>query len=274
MTDRADPIRDEDLVAYLDGELSRPERSLLETRLSDDPTARSRLDELRAGGRPFAEAFDAVLEAAPSDRLQRLLAQAVRNDTVLEKPRWTSPHFGQRLGAIAAAVLIFIGGALVGVNLPGMVPKAEIDAETLNTPNGWRATVADYLNLYTRDTLADIPDDAALREEELAFVGDKLSLDLSTEKVALPDLALKRSQIYSLEGRPLAQIIYLPKDGEPVAFCIIQGGEKPEQRPTFESREGKNVIYWSTADHKFMLFGDLPKLQLESLADSLAARVV
>ena len=154
-----------------------------------------------------------------------------------------------------------------------MAPRGGIEAENLDAPDGWRAVVADYLNLYTRDTLADIPDDPTLREKELAFVGNKLSLDLSTEKVALPDLALKRSQIYSLEGRPLAQIVYLPKDGDPVAFCIIQGGQKTEQRPAFESREGKNVVYWSNADHKFMLFGDLPKSQLEPLANSLAARL-
>lgn len=272
MIERANPVSDENLVAYLDGELSQPERSVLEARLVADPAARSRLEHLRAGDRPFAGAFDAVLRAAPSDRLQSLLDQAVRDRR--EPGRgWTLLHVNRRLAAIAAAVLLFIGGVLIGVNLPGMAPKGDIEAESLDTPDGWRTAVADYLNLYTRNTLADIPDDPALREKELAFVGDKLSLPLSAGKVALPGLVLKRSQIYSLGGRPLAQIAYLPGDGGPVSLCIIVDKNGLTERPAFENRQGKNIVYWSGAGYQFMLIGGLPRSRLEPLASSLAARL-
>lgn len=271
MTERADHISDEELVAYLDGELSQAQRNMIVRRLEVDQSVKARLDHLRAGGRPFAEAFDAVLRAAPSDRLQNLLEQAVRDDRAPTVERtW---HFDRRLAAVAAALLLFIGGALVGINLPGITPIGESESESLNTPDGWRAVVTDYLNLYTRDTLADIPDDPALLDKQLAFVGAKLSLDLSPEKVALPDLALKRSQIFVLGGEPLAQIVYLPMEGGPVAFCIIRGSDNAEQAPTFENRQGKNVVYWSKAEHKFMLVGDLPRSQLVPFAKSLAARV-
>jgi anti-sigma factor RsiW len=271
MTERANVVSDEELVAYLDDELSRVERSAIESRLNADPGARVRLEYLRAGDRPFAEAFDAVLRAAPSERLQDILREAARGQR--------EPKFGRalrvdrRLAAIAAAIVLFVGGALVGANLPGVAPISESESESLDTPDGWRAVVTDYLNLYTRDTLADMPDDPALLDKQLAFVSAKLSLDLSPEKVALPDLALKRSQVFALGGKPLAQIVYLPMDGGPLAFCIISSGDSAEQSQTFESRQGRNIVYWSKAGHKFMLVGDLPKSQLEPLATSLAARV-
>ena len=60
---------------------------------------------------------------------------------------------------------------------------------------GWRATVAEYLTLYRRDTFANLPEDRSLRETELKTVGDKLALPLSVDKLALDDLALKRLQL-------------------------------------------------------------------------------
>jgi len=272
MTEKANVVSDEELVAYLDDELSRAERSAIESRLNADPAAKERLEYLRAGDRPFAEAFDAVLRAAPSDRLRDILRESARGRPESNLGRaW---HVDRRLAAIAAAIVLFVGGVVVGANLPAVEPISESESESLDTPDGWRAVVTDYLDLYTRDTLADIPDDPALLDKQLAFVGDKLSLDLSTEKVTLPDLALKRSQIFALGGKPLAQIVYLPVDGSPVAFCIFRAGDDAEQTPTFENRQGKNIVYWSKAGHKFMLIGNLPKSELEPLANSLADRFI
>jgi len=271
MTEKANVVSDEELVAYLDDELSGAERSAIESRLNADPAAKERLEYLRAGDRPFAEAFDAVLQSAPSERLRDILLESARGRR--------EPEFGRawrvdrRLAAIAAAIVLFVAGAVVGANLPGVAPISESESESLDTPDGWRAVVTDYLDLYTRDTLANIAEDPALLDKQLAYVGAKLSLDLSSEKVALPDLALKRSQILDLEGKPLAQIVYLPMDGGPVAFCIIRSGNKAEQAPMFENRQGKNVVYWSKGGHEFMLVGDLSRSQLEPLATSLAARV-
>lgn len=270
MSERAGPIGDEDLVAYLDGELSPARRSLVETRVGDDPAVKARLAHLGAGDRPFADAFDAVLQDAPSDRLRDVLAKAARDrGSKGVATRW----YDRRLAAIAAAILLFVGGTLVGTYLPDVVQIGGSDVERLDTSDGWRAVVAEYLALYTRDTLADIPTDSALRDHELAFVGDKLSLELSADQVALPDLVLKRAQILALGGKPLAQIVYLSADGDPVAFCITEDRENSEQGPTFEIRQGKNIVYWSKAGYNFMLIGDLPRPQLTTLATSLAGRV-
>ena len=132
--------------------------------------------------------------------------------------------------------------------------------------------VAEYLTLYTRDTLANMPDDRSLRETELKSVGDKLALGLSVDKVALDGLALKRSQLFDLDGRALAQIAYLTSDDGPVAFCIIADGEGNRDL-SFEERQGKNVVYWSKGGHAFMLIGKLSRSALETFAASLAARV-
>jgi anti-sigma factor RsiW len=270
MIDRADHTSDEELVAYLDGELSPADQGALETQLGADPALKARLDQLAAGNRPFVESFEVLLRAAPSERLQNILAGVVADWPA--RNAGTGLHRNYRLAAIAAAILLFVGGAVVGTSLPGILPLGE--SENVGAPEGWRAVVADYLTLYTRDTLADIPDNTALREKELASVGGKLALELSTDKVQLPDLILKRSQIFALDGKPLAQILYLSPENGPVALCIMNDGDKPGEGLKFENRQGRNIVYWSKAGHKFMLIGNLPKSQLETLAASLAVRVV
>ena len=132
--------------------------------------------------------------------------------------------------------------------------------------------VAEYLTLYTRDTLANLPDDRSRHEAELKSVGDKLALGLSVDKVALDGLVLKRSQLFNLDGRPLAQIAYLTSDDGPVSFCIIADAVN-DRGPSFEERHGQNIVYWSKRGHAFMLIGDLPRRTLETLAASLAARI-
>src|SRR5207248_10153719 len=57
---------------------------------------------------------------------------------------------------------------------PRLLPEIQHATETERISGGWRAVVAEYLTLYTTDTLANIPDDAAVRARELEAVGNKL----------------------------------------------------------------------------------------------------
>lgn len=259
------------LVAYLDGELAEAERSAIETRLGADANLKARLEYMARGGRPFGECFDVLLREAPSGHLAKILESALA--TKPKRVVGDQRLHDHRLAQIAAAFVLFLAGGALGVSLPRLLPEIQHVADTERTSGGWRAVVAEYLTLYTNDTLANIPDDAAVRARELEAVGSKLALDLSFEKVVLPQLSLKRSQLFNLDGKPLAQIAYLsPRDG-PVAFCIIADGATDEAI-RFEQRGGENILFWSKAGHAFMLIGQMPRSGLEPLAASLAKRVI
>jgi anti-sigma factor RsiW len=274
MIDETHTSADPELLAYIDGVLSPAERQALEARLDGDPALKARLAELAAGGRPFAGAYDLLLRNAPRERLagapERARATFAATQQVVAPPRagrkWLAP--------LAAAVVLFLAGAAVGVGFTNLLPEGEIagDDESEASTDGWRAAVAEYLTLYTRDTLANLSDDKSQHEAELKSVGDKLALSLSVDKVTLAGLALKRSQIFDLDGRPLAQIAYLAPGDGPVAFCIIADAAK-DRELSFEERRGKNIVYWSKGGHAFLLIGNLARSTLETLAASLAARV-
>ena len=168
--------------------------------------------------------------------------------------------------------MIFLAGVAASLGFLHLAAKARIavgDASE-RTLDGWRAEVAEFMTLYTRDTRDNLPDDRSLRQAELKSVGDKLGL--SIDKVSLDGLVLKHSQLLNLGGRLLAHIAYLaPGDGL-VALCIINDGES-EHDLSFEQRKGQNIIYWSGGGRGFMLIGALSRSGLARLAASLAARV-
>jgi anti-sigma factor RsiW len=263
----ADPITDELLVAYVDGELPSDERSRVNQALATDPAVKSRFERL-AGTPSLKEPFGLLLEAAPADRLAALLRDA---EGKVAPPAAAGARQAIRpRAAIAAAILLFLAGGAVGIGLQSAV--LQVAGPATEEKENWRAAVADYLSLYTSDTLAAIPDDPEDRARELATAGAKLALPLDVGKVVLPDLALKRAQIFAFRDKPLVQVAYLSPTAGPVAFCIIENGQK-DAAPAFEEREGKGVVFWGKGGRGFMVIGNLPRDRLELLAETLAARI-
>jgi anti-sigma factor RsiW len=263
----AEPINDELLVAYVDGELPPDERSRVNHALATDPAVKTRFDRL-AGTPSLKEPFGVLLAAAPEDRLAAILEEAEAKAAPSAAPL-ARPTLRPR-AALAAAILLFLAGGAVGIGLQSAV--LQTGGSAAEEHENWRAAVADYLSLYTSDTLAGIPDNPDERARELAAAGAKLSLPLDVGKVVLPDLTLKRAQVFAFRDKPLVQVAYLSPATGPVAFCIIDNGQK-DAPPAFEEREGKGVVFWGKAGRGFMIIGNLPRDRLELLAETLAARI-
>lgn len=250
------------LTAYLDGALPAPARAALETRLAAEPALQARLDRLGRGGRDFRAAFDRLLAAAPEEKLAAMLVELSAKHAGAR----SASHL--RLGwamAFAAALAIFAAGGIAGYVLPMLTHQPA-------QPPGWRQVVAEYQGLTTTATLAAIPENVAMVSEELGAIGGKLALDLTQDKLTLPNAALKRAQLFEFRGRPLVQLAYLTVDNGPVALCIIANG-RPDEARAFEIREGFNIVFWTYRGHGYMLIGKVPRATLEAYADDLAARV-
>jgi len=247
--------RDEELTAYLDGELGVAERAALEDLLKQNPAIAARLEQLRAGSRPFAEAFAPLLRSAPTEKLTTIL----RNT---EAPPAKRPL---RAMLVAASLLLFIAGGVAGYAISVLSRSATA------APN-WRQVVAEYITLYVPDTLAGIPENRDAQAAQLAFLSEKVGVALDPEKVALPDRPLKVGLLLGFRDRPLAEILYLSPTEGPFAFCIIVNG-RPDQGFAFEEREGRNIVHWVKDGRGYMVIGKTPREELEALASDLASRI-
>jgi anti-sigma factor RsiW len=258
---------DEDLTAFIDGELTAEEAARIEAIVSEDESVAERLEFLARANLPFEQAFAPLLSEAPREKLEAMLA-AIPAQQNAKSDSASAPAFAARrrfLGALAASLVagITIDRAVIGIGR-NFVSKDE------NTE--WRAVVAEYISLYTPETLAGPVPTRDVQAAQLARLDEKLALALSPEAVALPGVDFKRAQLLQYDGKPLAQIAYLDPESGPMALCIVMSNAGRKQ-PDLESRKGMNVVYWSNETHAFMLIGHAAVDRMTAIADRVRVAV-
>ncbi|WP_283195355.1 anti-sigma factor [Rhizobium sp. AN80A] len=253
MTDKTTIPSDEELTAYLDGELPPTEAARLEALLETDAELAARLEFLSRASLPFAQAFDPLLSQAPKTELEAILSRL--SATPVATP---APSRRRFIGALAACLVagVIADRAFIGVS-------RQLAATDENSE--WRATVAEYIALYTPETLAGPVPSLASQQAQLAAVEARLGLSLSPEAVALSGIDFKRAMLLQYDDKPLAQLAYLDPETGPLALCIVRSddGARP---PNVEARKGMNVIYWSDKTHAFMLIGHASLERMKVLA--------
>ena len=266
--DRTDLADDGDLVAYLDGELPPKARAALEEKIARDPALANRLAVLQSGERPFRQAFDAVLEAAPAGRLAAMFDEELRRGKGRRPARRQLPAWA----AIAASFVMLVAGLGVGygvgsIGVPKFLEGAIGDREA--ELGAWGQMLASDLARYTPESLAMIGPEQAPSDDALKALGAKLDVALSADRLALPGLALKQARLLAFRGTPFIQLIYSDPQHGAVAFCIFAesgGVEAPESSRT----AGMNLVYWTDDRQSYMLIGSAPVPDLQNLAGSLA----
>jgi anti-sigma factor RsiW len=264
--------RDDDdavLVAFIDKELDESARRAVDARLAADADFRARLALLQEGGRPFAPAFQALLDEAPVHRLQASFAERIDREERLPTPiRGSLAWRMGRLG-VAASVILFCAGILIGHYGPSWFARSgEMVTRAADHDDDWRQAVAEYMSLYTRDTFVVEP---ASQDIELTTLSAKIDVALTPERLVLANLQFRGAQIFGFQGAPLVQLGYVDPTTGPVLFCIIHNFEADAAMKA-ERRGGFAVASWARAGRGYMLIGRLSPDQTADLAHSLETR--
>ncbi|RJT26215.1 anti-sigma factor family protein [Buttiauxella izardii] len=235
---------DELLVAYLDNQLSENERATLEERLVQDDYLAKRLAFFERTSLPFKTSFEPLLEEAPLEHLQTYLRPS------------PSPALSRR-NLIAAAVS-FLALGIIGDRAFLHFSQPE---------ENWRELVAQYMALYTPETLAETPTSQAL-ESQLQATGKQLGVPLSVANLTLPNITLKNARVLAYDEQRIAQITWLDTASGPLALCITRNTGKAMAAQS-EQRLGMNIVYWASQSHKFMVIGHGTAMQLSDIATQL-----
>ena len=253
---------DAELVALIDNELDGDAKGRMLARLAGDEELRKRYEALRDAGAPIAGSLEALLRQAPVSRLRAGLPPEVASRAV----RW--PFSGVALRDLAA-------GFVLGLLAAGAMAWAAINLapreESENYEN-WRSAVAEYTDLYTKETFSSQHPDPSLAEKELADVGERVGAHLTPESVALPDLRFTVAFMLAYDGSPLGAIAYVDKDGAPVMFCIIANGASDAPVRT-ERRSDLSVGWWSRGGRSHLVIGRMTEEHAAELARTLESRV-
>lgn len=135
----------------------------------------------------------------------------------------------------------------------------------------WRDDAERAFSLYGRDSL-EVSLDSQSNPE---FVRFQMSKALDRE-VSLPDLsaqglAFKRLQILQHEGAPLAQMLYLPTTGDPVALYAKAAESHARSSTTLHATEEIGMASWTHDGVAYLLAARLPEDRITELAKAVRA---
>jgi anti-sigma factor RsiW len=251
-------IDETDLLAYVDGRLSAERRAQVEAAAAGSPDLAARLHAIRASVLPYATAFAAETLPPVPPRLNARVAQLLSAD----------PHSWQRRGfrwpRLAAA---FAAGALccaVALKLLSTGPSL--------LPSGvppWIQAVADYQQLYSRETLANVSEDRQLSERVISDLRTVDGLNVRVPDLRSAGLTFKRVQRLSFNHQAVVQMAYLAERGEPVAVCVTRDS-RPDEAPRLHQMGELSSVAWRHDNLGYVLLGKGSPQALMALGRRLA----
>lgn len=256
------PYSDEALVAWLDGEMDPEDARRLESLLDNDPELAERVDELMKSQLDFDTAFAPLLDKAPEAKMQRQL------DALLAAPEQVpaaavAATSGVSRRSLIAASLSFL---VIGSGLGYLVRPAKT---TLSVSEKIRDLEAQYMSLYSAETLLDTDSSPAALQHGLARTAQDIGLRLHAQQLALPDAELKMVRMLRYDSTSIAQIAWFHAEYGPMALCI-----SPDEQPAAtglqrEQRHDMRLVWWHHGDYQFVLIGRNPDGELSASADVL-----
>lgn len=270
------------LIAYLDGELEAADYAEVEAALAADAETRARLVVLSETTALVRRAFDDVLhEPVPARLLAAALGEvspepaAPRDGNVvaLRKPPSLRDRASARVNrhpwasfAIAASILGLVVGTPVGYLFAGGGPD-DGSAQVASANPSWLDTLAGYHNLFiasadgAENAVFDVPAGSEKKD---------LPVDIRVPDLKPYDLVFHGARRIVLDGKPAFQFFYGGADHhKPAITVFVTSTSRPELAPTFERRDGVNLIYWRHLGHGYAIAGQADKGTMSSLANDI-----
>ncbi|HBF32219.1 anti-sigma factor [Rhizobium sp.] len=272
MTDKMHPSLDMPtdavLTAFIDGQLPPQEEASLLQQMNEDPQIAARVEFLSRASLNFSAAFQHLLDDAPLSKLQAQLDAIPSTDT--PPPRWVGANVnGGRRGFIGLLAASVVAGVFADRVWLATTSGDETDRDD---SAAWRAVVAQYMALYTRETLGLSQPAYAQQQAQLSSLNAQLGLSLTPEDIALPHFEFRRAQILAYDSKPLAQILYEDPQGRPMALCILRD-KSGAHAVTAEKRQSMTIAWWANRDYQALLIGHGTSRDINTLAESVRERL-
>jgi anti-sigma factor RsiW len=265
---RSAQFDDASLRRYLAGAAAPADAQAIETATARDPDLAERLRALDPLAAHLAPAAAALLKAAPADRLAAALDRMVTERRRARRQRLAA--FGAA-GALAAGIAAVALLSLWPLPQPGGTLETAATADPAAMP--WSQAVASYVRLMSADTFRATPMTAGQLSTSLQAAAAATGTDLTALVAQLPDLALARADILTLNGRPLAQLAFLDREGRVIAVCVLaRASAPPSPAPRREGQAmGLRFVLWDAGRDGRLVIGDAPAQVLSDIARRIGA---
>ncbi len=214
-------------------------------------------------------AASASVPVRSAARLKRRMTEAVTREPKaqpqqskkVQEDGKTSKILFQLFSALSLLIAGLVSGYYVQDYLGHETPVEAVPnlyAPVLN--GGWTTAVINHHSLLRRDVI----EAARVNQKNVSLIRNQLNSALGM-RVTIPDLSshgltFARAQILTHNNRKIAQITYLPEQGEPVSLYLRKSRKVAALNTG--ALGSVNMVHWAQDKNGFVLVGSLPHWKL------------
>ena len=256
------PIRENDLHAWLDGELPPAEKSEVEARLVENPEQAETAAAYRRQKQALHQAFDSVLDEPLPEALRALT----------ESPKVIRPNFVQGLLAggywqrIAAGILLLLGGGVAG-----WLGHAQYNSQMLAgqpVPLYRQAAIAHVV--FSPDIKRPVEISAEHEDQLVTWLSKRLGSAVRPPKLGALGYELIGGRLLPGNSGPVAQFMYHDVSGQRLTLYVSNENSTNRDTAFRFAQEGPvNVFYWIDGKFGYAISAGIPKDELARISSAV-----
>lgn len=243
-----DPIREDELHAWIDGRIAPDRRAAVEAWLAAHPEQRSRLDAYRTQDAVLRGALDAAVSGPVPERLERAAHR---------------PYPRYRLASLAAAALALIVGAGAGWGLRDAL---------MDEPGNFALQAAVAHEVFVPEQRHPVEVAANEADHLTTWLGKRLGGPLAAPDLSSLGYRLVGGRLLATESGPAAQLMYEDADGGRLTLYLrTDVKDEPEHAWWFAKEGDIDVYYWVMDGRALAVVGAMSRAELEAAGDLASA---
>lgn len=276
-------IYDEDLHAYVDGELSDERRTEVEAYLSNNPAAFERVQAYQEQKQAIKILFSSVLnEPAP----ERLLTAAMLGSSTEKSTQKTQWYPSWSLKRIAASFLLAMGSGAVGWVAHSELSPAYPDVSVAQVDRVIPSTGASVLApglahqaaiahvVYSPDIKRPVEVGADQEDQLVAWLSKRLNADVRPPSLSSLGFELIGGRLLPGSNGPVAQFMYHDVTGQRLTLYVSTENKMNKDTAFRFSQEGPvNVFYWIDGKFGYAISAGIDKAELARVATSVFKQI-
>ena len=265
----AQRVTDDELHAYVDGQLAPERRLFVERWLADDPDAARRAEDYRAQAALLHELFDPVLREPASGPVEeltdKLRGRMPGNDN-------GAPWHGRAWVRMAAAVMLVVAGAGGGWLGRGAVDESPVvqQRQTLQT---FAEEATQAHRFYTSDERFQVELGADNQDELNSWLSKRVGRDVFGPDLGKVGLRLIGGRSLPTEQGAGAQYMYVNDANKRVTLFVGAPRSGNASKFGFSQNGDVATIYWVEGPLAYALAGRMPKEDLLRIAEAVYSDV-
>lgn len=272
-------IHDEDLHAYVDGELPDEKRIEVEAYLSSNPAAFERVQAYQEQKQAIKILFSSVLNEPAPERLLIAAKSGPPTHKATQQKQWFPAWSLQR---IAASFLLAIGSGAIGwmahsgisasypdtsvAQVDRIIPPTQIVAAAPGLAH--QAAIAHVV--YSPDIKRPVEVGADQEDQLVAWLSKRLNADVRPPSLSSLGFELIGGRLLPGSNGPVAQFMYHDVTGQRLTLYVSTENKTNKDTAFRFSQEGPvNVFYWIDGKFGYAISAGIDKAELARVATSV-----